>query len=188
MKKLLLGSLLLCSSFSVWSHGYVKFPESRSYLCQQKANTGCGQIQYEPQSLEASKGFPQAGPDDGKIASAGHFKFRELDEQTTTRWKHVQLDATKIAFKWFFTAPHKTTKWEYFVTKTDWDPNAPLTRQQFDLTPFCEVNGFNKKPPVEVEHTCEISSDRKGYHVILSVWTIFDTGNAFYQVIDTDLR
>lgn len=39
---------------------------------------------YEPQSLEAPKGFPQGGPIDGKIASAGG-KFGGL-----SRSKHIQ--------------------------------------------------------------------------------------------------
>lgn len=30
-------------------------------------------------------------------------------------------------------------------------------------------------------------TDRNGYHLILAVWEIADTGNAFYQVIDVNL-
>lgn len=30
--------------------------------------------------------------------------------------------------------------------------------------------------------------ERRGYHVILAVWEIADTGNAFYQVVDTDFH
>ncbi|MDE9448810.1 lytic polysaccharide monooxygenase, partial [Xenorhabdus bovienii] len=29
---------------------------------------------------------------------------------------------------------------------------------------------------------------RSGYHVILGTWTIADTNNAFYQVIDADIK
>ncbi|MFW0038127.1 MAG: lytic polysaccharide monooxygenase [Arsenophonus endosymbiont of Dermacentor nuttalli] len=29
---------------------------------------------------------------------------------------------------------------------------------------------------------------RTGYQVILGVWTIYDTGNAFYQVIDANMK
>ncbi len=47
--------------FFTYPHGYVKSPESRSYLCRKEVNTNCGQIQYEPQSLEGPKGFPQQG-------------------------------------------------------------------------------------------------------------------------------
>lgn len=44
-------------------------------------------------------------------------------------------------FVWHHTAPHKTTNWRYYITKQNWNPNKPLTRDQFDLTPFCTVNG-----------------------------------------------
>ncbi|MDP8591520.1 lytic polysaccharide monooxygenase, partial [Enterococcus lactis] len=30
--------------------------------------------------------------------------------------------------------------------------------------------------------------DRKGYNVILAVWNISDTTNAFYQVIDVNIQ
>ncbi|MNZ72906.1 GlcNAc-binding protein A precursor [compost metagenome] len=49
-------------------HGYVSEPASRAKL---GAANNVGSVQYEPQSLEAPKGFPLAGPADGKIASAG---------------------------------------------------------------------------------------------------------------------
>ncbi|WP_255487465.1 lytic polysaccharide monooxygenase [Arsenophonus endosymbiont of Bemisia tabaci] len=34
------------------------------------------------------------------------------------------------------TVPHRTTSWEYFITKQNWDPNAALARISFDLQPF----------------------------------------------------
>ena len=53
------------------AHGYVEGPLSRSAACNVGLNTDCGSIVYEPQSLEAPKGFPNSGPADGHIASAG---------------------------------------------------------------------------------------------------------------------
>lgn len=32
-----------------------------------------------------------------------------------------------------------------------------------------------------------VHTDRSEYHLILAVWEIADTGNAFYQVIDVNL-
>ncbi|WP_321158336.1 lytic polysaccharide monooxygenase, partial [Providencia stuartii] len=32
-----------------------------------------------------------------------------------------------------------------------------------------------------------IPTDREGYHVILAIWDVADTNNAFYQVIDVNL-
>lgn len=45
-----------------------------------KSNTNLGPIQYELQSLEGPKGFPQNGPPDGKIASANTYLGMGLDD------------------------------------------------------------------------------------------------------------
>lgn len=189
--KALLSCLFLLVTISCLSiyadrasaHGYVEGPASRAILCKQGANTDCGAIIYEPQSLEAPKGFPAAGPADGKIASAGG-AFPKLDEQSATRWAKVPMTGGTTTFNWKFTAPHATSSFRYFITKPNWNPNAPLTRDQFDLTPFCTVNYGGAQPPFTYSHSCEVPSGRTGYHVILAVWDVHDTANAFYNVID----
>ncbi|GAB1437792.1 hypothetical protein MASR2M36_05290 [Providencia sp.] len=187
MKQLLLAPLLFCCSFLVWSHGYVESPESRSYKCKLGFNVLCGAVQYEPQSIEGPKGFPQQGPEDGKIASAGKPTFSQLDEQTALRWQRVRQESKDIKFKWKLTAQHQTTKWEYFITKSNWDVNAPLIRKQFEPDPFCKFE-LVEWPDKIVEHDCILPITSKGYHVVLAVWTIDDTENAFYQVIDLDIN
>jgi len=42
-------------------------------------------------------------------------------------------------------------------------------------------------PSFEVSIDCNVPY-RTGYQVILGVWTIYDTGNAFYQVIDANMK
>ena len=58
--------LSLLTALPAFSHGYIQNPPSRSYLCSTGAVTNCGPIQWEPQSVEGPKGFPQAGPADGE--------------------------------------------------------------------------------------------------------------------------
>ena len=165
-------------------HGYVSI--SRSKKCQEGSNTGCGNIIYEPQSLEATKGFPSNGPADGKLASAGVALFSELDQQTSTRWhKTSATSQSSVNFQWFFTAFHKSTKFEYFITRSDWNPNSPLTRSQFESTPFCSANAGGQPPQQGTTHNCMFPS-RSGYHVVYAVWTIDDTAMAFYNAIDLD--
>ncbi|HGJ5872658.1 lytic polysaccharide monooxygenase [Arsenophonus apicola] len=168
-------------------HGYIDFPASRPYLCSLGKNGNCGAVMVEPQSVEGRKGFPRRGPADGKIASAGHRWFGELDEQSATRWTKVDVSPGKNTFHWTLTAPHRTTGWEYFITKQDWDPNAPLARSSFDLQPFCSRTDGGEMPSFEVTIDCNVPY-RTGYQVILGVWTIYDTGNAFYQVIDANMK
>ena len=177
-----IGMILLSEQAS--AHGWVDGPASRAILCKNGQNTDCGAIVYEPQSLEAPKGFPNAGPADGKIASANG-AFPKLDEQSANRWTKVNISAGTNTFTWKFTAPHATANWKYYMTKPGWDPNAPLTRNSFDLTPFCTVNYGGVQPPFTYSHTCNVP-ERTGYHVILAVWEIADTANAFYNVIDVD--
>ncbi|MWC29794.1 chitin-binding protein [Paenibacillus sp. MMS18-CY102] len=176
---------LLAFAGKASAHGYIDSPASRTVLCQQGANKNCGAIQYEPQSVEGQGGFPAAGPADGQIAGAG--KYPELDAQTADRWKKVDMKGGENNFTWKFTANHATKEWKYYITKVGWDPNKPLTRDQLDSKPFCTVDGGNKQPSMTVTHKCNVPTDRTGYFLILSVWEIADTGNAFYQVIDVNL-
>ncbi|OAB46771.1 lytic polysaccharide monooxygenase [Paenibacillus antarcticus] len=166
------------------AHGYVEGPASRAALCKSGLNTDCGAIVYEPQSLEAPKGFPAAGPADGKIASAAG-AYPKLDEQSATRWSKVNISAGTNTFTWKLTANHATTSWKYYITKANWNPNAALTRDSFDLTPFCSVNYPGTQPPFSYSDTCNVPV-RTGYQVILAVWEIADTPNAFYNVIDVN--
>lgn len=187
MKNFFLLSVLFCFSTTVFAHGYVENPESRAYLCKLKKNTSCGAVEYEPQSLEGPKGFPQNGPKDGEIASAGIQGFNALNAQTPSRWIKNTITHPQLTFKWHLTARHATKKWEYFITKPNWNPSQLLVRDQLVLTPFCEYNEPTH-PQTIVTHNCKLPVENKGYHVILAVWSIADTANAFYQVIDVDIK
>ncbi|HAU4964141.1 TPA: N-acetylglucosamine-binding protein GbpA, partial [Aeromonas hydrophila] len=88
---------------------------------------------------------------------------------------------------WTFTANHVTRNWRYYLTKQDWNPNQPLTRAAFELTPFCVVDGNMTQPPKQVTHQCNLPQ-RTGYQVILGVWEVGDTSNSFYNVIDANFK
>ncbi|MEK5036519.1 lytic polysaccharide monooxygenase [Sporosarcina sp. FSL K6-3457] len=178
---LVLLVLTLGFSSTASAHGYVSQPESRGLLCKTGANIDCGGVQYEPQSLEAPKNFPEAGPADGQIAGAN--VFPKLDEQSKYRWTKVAMQSGANTFEWTLTAAHATAKWEYFITKPGWNPDAPLKRADFEL--FHTVNDGGKRPDFTVKHNINVP-ERSGYHVILAVWTVADTPNAFYNVIDAN--
>ncbi|MBH5317617.1 lytic polysaccharide monooxygenase [Paenibacillus sp. GSMTC-2017] len=190
-KMLISTGIILAIVFSLFSvfaqkaaaHGYISDPSSRAALCASGVNQNCGAIIYEPYSLEALKGFPAAGPVDGKIASANG-AFAPLDEQTSTRWSKVNISAGTNTFSWNIKVPHATASWKYYITKQNWNPNGPLTRAQFDLTPFCSVS-YSGTPGNTYSDTCNVPS-RTGYQVILAVWEVSNTLNAFYNVIDVN--
>jgi chitin-binding protein len=174
-------------SSAVQAHGYVTKPASRGYLCRQGENTQCGNVVYEPQSLEGPDRYPASGPADGTLAAAGLTAFAPLNEQTASRWRKQPLSAGTQTFSWRFTAAHSSRDWRYFITKADWNPNLPLSRSQFEPTPFCQVDGQNRQPPMQVSHQCTVPQ-RTGYQVILAVWDVADTPMSFYNVIDVQMQ
>ncbi|WP_165005581.1 MULTISPECIES: lytic polysaccharide monooxygenase [unclassified Enterococcus] len=182
------------SSVDAFAHGYVEQPASRGYKgsLEKDSNWNAAFEKYglvinEPQSLEAPKGFPSAGPADGRIASAnGAVGDFVLDKQTDSMWKKSTISTGSNTFKWTFTAAHSTAKWHYYMTKNGWNPNKPISRNELQL--IGEVNYGGKTPPTSITNTVNVPSDRLGYHVILAVWDVADTNNAFYNVIDVNVQ
>lgn len=170
-------------------HGYVSEPLSRAALC--KRDQMGGAIAYEPQSVEAPKGFPAAGPPDGMLASGGHAAFAALDglkDPMGREWEATTLVAGSIVqWDWWLTAPHKTSRFEYFITRDGWDPQQPLTRAQFDPVPVISVEWDGSIPVQAVSHWGKVPAHKSGRHVIYGVWTIDDTEMAFYQAIDVNI-
>ncbi|ARJ25558.1 chitin-binding protein (plasmid) [Bacillus mycoides] len=173
---------------NAYAHGFVEKPGSRAALCSQNygaLNLNCGNVMYEPQSLEAPKGFPQGGPVDGKIASAGGLFGGILDQQTADRWFKNTIKGGENTFTWKYTAPHLTSQWHYYITKKGWNPNKPLARADLELIGTVKHDGSAASN--NLSHKINVPTDRSGYHVILAVWDVADTVNAFYNVIDVNL-
>lgn len=196
-----IGVMLLLSSSQVSAHGYVLSPESRAYQCyngygngKEPTNFDCGiRGTSDPQSIEGYKGFPEAGPPDGHIASGNISTYSELDVQTPDRWTKVDMKTGENTFVWYLTMSHTSASWRFFITKADWNQSEALTRAAFDLeNSICNpepisVSGINPPTKENIEFKCYIPTDREGYHVILAIWDVADTNNAFYQVIDVNL-
>lgn len=186
LSKIALAVATLTVASSALAHGYIESPASRAYMCKLGQNIDCGAVQYEPQSVEKTSGFPSgAEPADGQLASAGISQYSQLDKQSLNAWTKNPMTAGPHEFVWHHTAPHKTVNWRYYITKQNWDPNKPLTRDQFELTPFCTINGNSQAPAVTQPMSCNVP-ERTGYQVIYGVWEIADTTNSFYQAIDVD--
>lgn len=169
-------------------HGYTDLPVSRQKLCANGTVTGCGDIQYEPQSVEGPKGFPAAGPADGQICNGGLSRFAQLSSPKTPSggaWPTTRVTGGQTyTFRWQFTAQHATTDFKYYVTKQGWNQNHALSRSDLSLTPFLTVPYSGQRPPATLSHSGTLPSGLSGHHVILAVWTIADTGNAFYACSD----
>lgn len=188
-------------------HGHVFSPSSRAWFAWQDGLIDTGALNQ----CEAGKFFPAVNsglhdplafddttnakpPVDGNIASAGQNSNLILDEPGLHWKKHEVKGGETLDVSWHFTANHVTRRWNYFITREQWEPSEPLSRAQFEPEPFFSVeinlqpfwsNTDAMKPPSPTVHSLPLP-EREGYHVLLAVWEVADTGNAFYQVIDLD--
>ena len=151
------GSLLAASPAA--AHGYVSSPPSRQALCAQ-GRVACGQIKYEPQSVEGPKGL--------RSCHGNNAVFAELNDDSRG-WPATAV-GTSLTLSWINTARHATASWEYFIGGTRVGYFA----------------GNNQQPPATLSHTVNLSGF-SGRQKILAVWTISDTANAFYSCIDVNI-
>ncbi|TDD36283.1 chitin-binding protein [Actinomadura sp. KC06] len=178
------AGLTVATATPAFSHGYTNAPISRALFCKMGTAKNCGGVQHEPQSIEGPKGFPERGPRDGTICGGGG--FAPLDDPRGGQWPANKLTGGQaFTFKWTLTAAHATTSWRYFITKDGWDPTKPLTRAALELEPFLQINDGGKRPPNNVSHQGTLPN-KQGRHLILAIWDIHDTGNAFYQCSDVE--
>lgn len=188
-------------------HGHVFSPASRAWFAWEEGLIDNGQLNQR----EAGKFFPavQSGltdvvastdsanatpPKDGKIASANQGNAEFLDAPGSHWKKHAVLSSELLTISWAYSAVHTTRRWNYFITREGWDPSLPLSRAQFESQPFFKVelteqpywsHGAALTPPEPTVHDVMLPQ-RQGYHVLLAVWEVANTGNAFYHVIDLD--
>ena len=173
----------LCPA-AVSGNGYVSSPVGRAYGCQTKANSDCGGVQDEPQSVEGPGRFPETGPADGKIASAGgSTAWQQLNGVGASRWAKAGVAPGWHTFEWTFTAPHSTRDFRYWITRAGWNPEEPLSRAQFEDGPFCTMTLNGATADTNPAHRCYLP-ERSGYQVILGVWDVADTAASFYNVVD----
>ena len=151
------GSLLAASPAA--AHGYVSAPPSRQALCAQ-GKVACGQIKYEPQSVE--------GPKNLRNCHANNAQFAELSDDSRN-WPATNV-GTSATFTWINTARHATANWEYYIGNTR----------------VASFAGNNQQPPATLSHTVNLSG-YSGRQRILAVWNISDTVNAFYSCIDVNV-
>lgn len=138
------------------AHGYVSAPPSRQAECA-AGTVSCGDIKYEPQSVEGPKGQ--------QTCNGGNARFAELNDDSKG-WKATAV-GNSVTFTWTFTAQHSTTDFEYFI--------GGQKVASFDMG--------GKQPPQGLQHTVDLSG-HTGRQKLLAVWNIADTSNAFYACVD----
>ncbi|MEU6074359.1 lytic polysaccharide monooxygenase [Micromonospora sp. NPDC047074] len=142
------------------AHGYVSGPPSRQALCAQGRVPDCGQIKYEPQSVEGPKGL--------RNCHAGIAHFAVLNDDSRG-WPATSVGST-VTFTWTNTVLHATSNWEYFIGGTR----------------VAVFDGGGRPPGYTVSHTVNLGG-WSGRQKLLAVWNIGDTANAFYSCVDLQI-
>ena len=148
---------LLVTASPAAAHGYISAPPSRQAMCAQGRVANCGEIVYEPQSVEGPKGLTSC--------SGGNSRFAQLDDPNKG-WPTTAV-GDNVTFNWVLTARHSTSTWEYFVGGTR----------------IAVFDDGGRQPGATVSHAVSLGG-RTGRILVLARWNIADTGNAFYSCVD----
>lgn len=140
------------------AHGYVSSPASRQAQCA-AGTISCGDIKWEPQSVEGPKGLTSC--------NGGVGRFAELNDDGKG-WRVHSIGRT-TTFRWTLTARHRTSTWEYFVGGTK----------------VATFNDNGATPGATVTHS--VNLQKSGRQKILARWNVYDTANAFYACIDANI-
>ncbi|GAA1412020.1 lytic polysaccharide monooxygenase [Catellatospora coxensis] len=139
------------------AHGYISSPPSRQANCAQGRVANCGDIVWEPQSVEAPKGSMQC--------NGGGSRFAVLNDNSKP-WPAASV-GNNVTFNWVLTARHRTSTWEYFVGSTR----------------IAVINDNGAQPGATVSHNVSLGG-RTGRILVLARWNIYDTAMAFYSCVD----
>jgi predicted carbohydrate-binding protein with CBM5 and CBM33 domain len=142
------------------AHGYISTPPSRQANCARGAVANCGDIIYEPQSVEAPKGSMQC--------NGGGSRFAVLNDEGRG-WPATSVGSS-VTFTWTLTARHSTSTWEYFIGNTL----------------LASFNDGGAQPGATKTHTVSLGGF-SGRQRLLARWNIADTVNAFYSCVDLQI-
>jgi predicted carbohydrate-binding protein with CBM5 and CBM33 domain len=142
------------------AHGYISSPPSRQANCASGAVPDCGDIVYEPQSVEAPKG--------STLCNGGGSRFAVLND-TSRNWPATPVGQT-VTFNWVITAAHATATWEYYIGGTL----------------LASFNDNGARPGATKQHTVSMKGFT-GRQTVLARWNIADTVNAFYSCVDVTI-
>ena len=177
------------------AHGYIMTPPSRQASCADGSveEVNCDGVTYEPQSVESPKGAPFEVDVGDKLCNGGGARFAALNTAGAGIWPQTSIPAASdLNVEWKITAAHKTQNWAYYITKPDLelDPTQPLTKDDFETEPILLLDTVHDAPPATVSHTIPAAglAQHSGYAVIYGVWSIGDTGNAFYNCLDVNIE
>ena len=153
-----LASLLVATPAG--AHGYISSPPSRQAQCAQGIVANCGDIVWEPQSVEAPKGSLQC--------NGGGSRFAVLNDNSRP-WRATSV-GNNVTFNWVLTARHRTSTWEYFIGSTR----------------IAVFDDGGAQPGATKSHNVSLGG-RTGRITVLARWNVYDTAMAFYSCVDLQI-
>jgi predicted carbohydrate-binding protein with CBM5 and CBM33 domain len=139
------------------AHGWIVSPPSRQDNCAKGRVANCGDIIYEPQSVEAPKG--------SMACNGSGSRFAVLNDESRA-WPAASA-GNNVTVTWSLTARHSTSLWEYFVGSTR----------------IAVFDDGGRQPPATVSHNVSLGG-RTGRIKVLARWNVADTAMAFYACVD----
>ncbi|MFD7656072.1 lytic polysaccharide monooxygenase [Actinosynnema sp. NPDC059797] len=149
--------IVVATAGTASAHGYITSPPSRQAVCAAGRVANCGDIIYEPQSVEGPKGQQNC--------HGGDARWAPLSDDRKA-WPATQV-GDNVTFNWAISANHATTTWQYFVGGSK----------------IAEFNDRGRQPAATVRHNVSLGG-RTGRLKVLAVWNIADTAMAFYACVD----
>lgn len=149
--------IVVVSAGTASAHGYITSPPSRQANCAAGKVSKCGDIIWEPGSVEGPKGYQNCHGNDARWAPLS---------DDSKAWPTTTV-GNDVTFNWAIQARHATTTWQYFVSGTK----------------IAEFNDRGRQPGATVTHQVNLGG-RTGRIKLLAIWNIADTAMAFYNCVD----
>lgn len=184
----------------VLAHGTMELPASRvltcynegaeqpkSGACRAARAVGGAQQFYDWNGVRqgSAAGNHKAFIADGELCSGGSASFRGLD-LARLDWPQTSIVPTvsgDYTFVWHASARHATEYFKYYITRDDWDPGVPL--RWSDLEEFASVPGAQAtNDGGRYRMNVQLPKNKKGSHMIYSIWQRADSPEAFYACAD----
>jgi len=162
-------------------------PASRAYLAWQEGKISTAQYSRHQFGKFFSDNKVNISLQDANMANINHDDSFILPEPGLHWTKHHVISGGKLTATWNNKNKQCAYRWNYFITHRDWHPERPLSREQFEETPFYTVElatvaGGDSDNQLRVH---ELSlPERRGYHVLFAAMEDADGRYINYQIID----
>ncbi|HAU1385310.1 TPA: chitin-binding protein [Legionella pneumophila] len=199
--KRILGSLgLAVVSISLFAHGSMEVPISRTYQCYKegpespksaacKAAVQVGGTQplynWHEVNQAAANDRHRELIADGQLCAGGRDFFKGFN-LARTDWTATVVHPDSnghFQFVYVATAPHKTKYFKFYVTKDGYDFNTPLKWSDLETSPFCTITSVTLANG-RYQMDCPLPANRTGKRIFYVIWQREDSPETFYSCSD----